>query len=112
VGLGICSLHASRRGRKMLIMWLLVPLLLSLIVIGPVLEGNRMIGRDGAIPFVIFGILGGIIALAIASQSGRLLKAKFIDDKMLKLGGAGRPFLDSLGSMPAPPAIPVAQPVY
>ena len=107
--LSLCALHAAKRFRKRMIFWLLTLATLSLIIIGPVLENMRVLPRDGGIPFLIFGILGGIIMLAFAALSGRVLKAKFIDQRMMKLGGAGAPFLQSLGG---PPQVPVAQPVY
>jgi hypothetical protein len=112
VRMSLCALHAARRQRKMLIFWLVPLIMIGVIIAGPVLENARMIGKDMSIPFILFGILGLIIALVVAGMSGRLLKPKFIDERMLKLAGAGRPFLDSLGAIPVAPPLPIAQPVY
>ena len=105
--MSLCSLHVAKRSRKILVLWLITVCLLSLIVIGPVLENVKITPRDSMIFFILIGIFGGLIGLVAASQGGRALKAKFIDDRMMKLGGAGEPFLRSLGSMPQ---MPVARP--
>lgn len=112
VQMSLCAMHASRRRRKMLLFWLVPLIMIGVIIAGPVLENARVIGRDMSLPFILFGILGLIIALAVAALSGRLLKPKFIDERMLKLAGAGRPFLDSLGAIPVAAPLPIAQPVY
>jgi hypothetical protein len=84
---GLCAPHNDRRRLAILISWVGVILGFTVIFFGAQ-TAHADLYVIGGITLFLAAIIGGIIF-------GRLVNTRKIDDRHIRLGGCGKPFLDS-----------------
>ena len=104
VNFGLCEEHVARRKRGILIMSVLVTLSILMLIVLPIAavglaEENiipKSMGATLAILGVVFAFTSLIVLIVMSNRIVPGLRARYIDNYMMKLHGCGQPFLESL----------------
>lgn len=98
---GLCDLHAKKRRKRILIGWLLF--LASIGAFAASWYYGLVMNNHGPIDAGVSALAGVVLILAAVIWSfaaTRILYPRYIDNRIARLGGAGKLFLDSLPAVP------------